>query len=118
MGTDQPRRDSGPPQEGATRVVSVRLGDVKDVPVLHANHITVNFTGFEFYLTVASAVPPPWVGGEQPPSEIEARVLGRFVFSPAAWQEAVRSVSEQMERLNAARALPTYPADVAPEVQR
>jgi hypothetical protein len=72
-----------------------------DLPLLYANQCTVNFTGFEFYVTVYRAAPEPWNAGEPLPSNIDAVPIVRFAVSPLAWLAMVEAFSRQIQQLHA-----------------
>lgn len=97
MESSQPQ-DTGPKKPTMVRL-DMKTGSTKDIPVLYANGITVNYLGNEFIATVIAGFPEPWSAGEVPNPNVEGRVIGRFAFSPAAWMLAAASISEQIERL-------------------
>jgi hypothetical protein len=86
------------PPERITAKVS--FGSAKDLPLLYAHQIVVNFTGTEFYATVYATAPDPWTT-EKPPTEIVAKPLARFAFPPAFWLAFVESATDQAKKLEA-----------------
>lgn len=95
--------------DGQSLQVEVEMPPTYDVPVQYANQLVVNYTGFEFYVTVIAAVPEPWRKGEQPSSKMRARVLGRYAFTIQQWGEVAKSIAEQVKNLEAAGAFQRRP---------
>jgi hypothetical protein len=77
----------------------IKFGSTKDLPVLYAHQIVVNFTGNEFYVSVYAFAPEPWSAGELPATEIEARPLARFAFSTLSWLANVESLAVMTQKL-------------------
>jgi len=80
--------------------VKVTLGSPKDLPLLYAHQVIVNFTGTEFYVTVYRTAPEPWTAGNAPNADIEGQPLARFAFSPLQWLAVVESCSDQIHKLH------------------
>jgi hypothetical protein len=82
----------------AKRVLAnIKFGSAKDLPLLYAHQVLVNFTGPEFYATVYATAPEPWTTVVNP--DVEARPLARFAFSPAFWVAFVQSAAAQITKL-------------------
>lgn len=77
---------------------NIKFAPAKDLPLLHAHQIVVNFTGTEFYATVYVTAPEPWTG-EGPNPDIEARPVARFAFAPSFWLAFVQSAADQASKL-------------------
>lgn len=86
-------------------VAQITFGSAKDLPLLYAHQVIVNFTGTEFYATVYATAPEPWTDPKSPPARIEARPLARFAFSPAFWLAFVESAADQARKLDAEGAI-------------
>jgi hypothetical protein len=82
---------------------NIRFGSAKDLPLLYAHQVLVNFTGPEFYATVYATAPEPWTTVLNP--DVEARPLARFAFSPAFWIAFVQSAAAQVTKLEEEGAL-------------
>jgi len=95
-----------PPPESADKpeaIIPLRitLASPKDVPLLYAHQLIVNFTGNEFYVTVYRIAPEPWSAGASPSPEVEGLPLARFAFSALGWLANVESLSDQIRKLHA-----------------
>lgn len=84
---------------GTLQAIEMTLPSVRDIPLLYANKVVINFTGTEFLVTLVSAYPEPWFRGQEPPKKIEGQVLGRYAFNIPEWVAAAKSIGEQIERL-------------------
>ncbi|MFI5387162.1 MAG: hypothetical protein ACHQ50_13710 [Fimbriimonadales bacterium] len=93
---------TGLPAKGSSVEVEVTVGPARDVPLLAANQILVNFTGSEFLVSVLAAYPEPFTGvGSTPvPKKVEAKVLSRYAFGLAQWVTTVRSFEDQLKRMD------------------
>lgn len=81
--------------------IELILGPTRDVPLTYANKVIINFTGTEFLVTIVSAFLDPWVRGQQPPKKVEGKIVGRYAFSIPEWVAASKSISNQIDRLQA-----------------
>jgi hypothetical protein len=95
----------GTPAEGGDKPkkipLKVTLGSPKDLPILYAHQVIVNFTGNEFYVTIYRTAPEPWTAGGAPNPDVEAQPLARFAFAPLMWLAAVEACSDQIRKLHA-----------------
>jgi hypothetical protein len=94
------RSGAGAPGPETLRLKVELPESTADSPILYANNFVVNFTGVEFYVNVVAAVPEPWQSGQMP-SEIKARVLGRYAVPIHYWIDAVKSMAKQINSLEA-----------------
>lgn len=86
--------------------VELTVGPSRDVPMLSANNVIVNFTGHQFLLTVLAAFPEPWTRSDpRITKKVEARVLARYAFSVSEWVPIAKSIIEQIQRLQEQRVL-------------
>ena len=86
--------------------IRVRLVPDLDVEPQIVNEIIVNFTGDHFIVAFARAFPPTFRVPDDLPDEIESKVLFRAVITTRKWAEAVKSIADQLARLQAAGTLP------------
>ena len=98
---------SGGNQPEVVRHQEIRIvtGPIDGIPLQFVNHVICNFVGNQFILTLMQAVPPPFVGHEEVPSIVEAKVVGRFAFTVPTWVSTVRSLTGQLQRLEEQSAL-------------
>lgn len=89
------------PAKSGIHAVEITTPSARDVPLMYANKVIINYTGTEFLVTIVSAFPEPWVRGQQPPKKVEGKALGRYAFSIPEWVAASKSISDQIERLQA-----------------
>ena len=95
---------SVPASEEKWRRVEIVMASSRDVPVLSANNILVNFMGNgEFLVSVVAAFPEPWLGGPKspPPTRVEGKVLAKFSMNVVDWVRSVKGIAAQIERLQA-----------------
>ena len=90
----------------ASKQVSIRTAPDSDVEPQAVNDIIVNFTGDQFLVSFARALPPTFRGPDEIPDAIESKVLFRAVVSTRKWAEAVKSIADQLASLQQAGALP------------
>jgi len=81
--------------------MDISLGSPKDLPLLFAHQLIVNFTGNEFYVTAYRYAPEPWTGPGGPNPKVEGVPLARFAFSPLGWLACVESITDQIQKLHA-----------------
>jgi len=109
-----------PKANGKWQRIELALGSSRDVPLLYANKVIVNYTGTEFLVTVVSAFPEAWTGtpGSPPPKKVEGKVLARYAFSPPEWIAVVKSVNRQIDRLQAEGAFTVREIEETEELMR
>jgi hypothetical protein len=91
----------GDPEKPKLIPLEVSLGSPKDLPLLYAHQLVVNFTGSEFYVTVYRIAPEPWTATTPPNPKADAVPLARFAFAPNAWLANVEACADQIRKLHA-----------------
>lgn len=101
--------DVAAPAEG--KQIRIRMAPDSDVEPQAVNDIIVNFTGDQFLVSFARALPPTFRGPDDLPDEIESKVLFRAAVTTRKWAEAVKAIADQLAKLQQSGALPELKSD-------
>lgn len=101
--------DVAAPVDG--KQVRIRMVPDSDVEPRAVNDIIVNFTGDQFLVSFAQAFPPTFRGPDEISDEVESKVLFRAAVTTRKWAEAVKSIADQLARLQQSGILPELKGD-------